>query len=177
MKRLIALSTIAFCVLTLTGCANSYYGPGRRPYADAQLEDLLRFGADLANKSSTNRAVACRSQLKRHREFPSADTKLHLLIGRSLSDECGDINTILDAVNAIPRRELRDERVQWLIEMQSEILKRQSYTSRRLGAAEKKQKGSSPGADSSKDEARILREKLEAIRSLERRMDETSDGQ
>ncbi len=173
--RLSARGVIAASLFFLSGCTpyyDSYHygGDSSGPYADARLEELLRFGADLANRSASSRAETCRSLLKRNQANPTVGIKLHLMMGRTLSDSCGDISRIVSSVASIPPRNLPDDRVQMLIEIQTETLKRLASTPRRAGDADKKGGG---GQDSPKDEARLLREKLEAIRSLEKKLDES----
>lgn len=186
---LAALSLLAGCTQYDTG----WFG---RPslartgdyYARADLDELLRFGADLARKSGSARAEECRRLLKRQRETPGVGVQLHLMSGRLLSESCGDARRIVDAVNSIPAGSLPDARVQWLVAAQTATLKRLGGTSKRIAAAERlerKQKQRAPEAqrapdsprvpESQKDEARVLREKLEAIRSIERKLDEATD--
>ena len=179
----------------MAGCARFNHGFAGRSsdrtsdsYAQSNLDELLVFGADMASKSMSSRADVCRSLLKRQRETPGTGIQLHLMVGRLLSDACGDSNRILEAVEAIPAKNLPDERVQRFVSIHTEALKRINTLSRRVGSLERKQKSvqtvleSKDAKDtklvkgSKKDEARLLREKLEAIRSMEKRLDESGEG-
>ncbi len=104
------------------------------------------------------------------------------MVGRLLSDACGDIPKILNGVDSIPPGSLSDERMQKLVAIHTEALKRLQNVSRKLGSLERKQKTSNlywnrkiPDG-SKKDETRLLREKLEAIRSMEKHLDESGDA-
>jgi len=152
-------------------------------YAQSDLNELLSFGEDFSNQSSARRADICRTLLNRQKEAPGEGVQLHLMMGRLLSDACGDIPKIVAGVESIPPRNLPDDPVRSLVAIQTEALKRMNHASRRLGAFEHKQKSvqvvleskepkESKGAK--KDEARLLREKLEAIRAMEKKLDETS---
>jgi hypothetical protein len=176
--RSAAMIALAF----LSGCAEFQSGWWGRPsssrpsdyYARSDLDELLRFGGDLAKRTSSYRADECRRLLKRQQETPGlVGIQLHLMTARLLSDACGDAWRIADSVSAIPPGRLPDQRVQWLVATQAEALKRLGSASRRVVAAERKQKAGQGAPESPKDEARILREKLEAIRSMERRLDKT----
>jgi hypothetical protein len=104
------------------------------------------------------------------------------MVGRLLSDACGEIPRILDGVASIPPRSLNDERMQRFVAINTEALKRLNNQSRKLGSLERKQKTvqnvleSKDSTGSKKDENRLLREKLEAIRAMEKHLDESGDA-
>ena len=174
-------------LLLLTGCAefNSGWNENSNryndPYAQSDFDELLAFGANMSKISAASRADACRILLKRQKDAPGAGVQLHLVVGRLLSDACGDIPKILNGVNAIPPGSLSDERMQKLVAIHTEALKRLQNVSKKIGALEHKQKSvqsvpeSKDANGSKKNEARLLREKLEAIRSMEKHLDETGD--
>ena len=155
------------------------------PYARSDLDELLDFGASLGGKTSSARSEVCRALLKRQKEAPGAGVLLHLMTGRLLSDACGDIPKILDDVDAIPLDGLPDERVRRLVSVEKEALKRMHRPSKKLATLERKQKSlqsllgsknpsKARDAKVSKDgEARLLRDKLEAIRDMEQKLDES----
>jgi len=189
-KRLLGMSLI---LLLLAGCASLRGKPSgdRRDdaYARADLDELLGFGAELAGKTGTARAETCRSLLNRQKEEPGTGVQLHLLAGRLLSDACGDIPKILAGVDAIPAKDLSDKQVGQWVAAQTEALKRLHHASKRLAALERKQKtvqsvleskepkAPAKGPKPAKDgEARLLRDKLEAIRAMEKKLDESGDG-
>ncbi|MGZ8238965.1 MAG: hypothetical protein ACXW00_10195 [Methylobacter sp.] len=186
---------LALSLLLLTGCAdfnagwNGYQDPYYSdPYAQSDFDELLAFGANMSKISSTSRAEVCRTLLKRQKNPPGAGIYLHLMVGRLLSDTCGDIPKILSGLNAIPPGSLHDERMQRFVAIHTEALKRLQNVSRKVGTLERKQKSvqsvldskdtneSKDTAGSKKDETRLLREKLEAIRSMEKHLDENSDA-
>jgi hypothetical protein len=115
------------------------------------------------------------------------------MMARLFSDACGTIPGILEDVGFIPPGSLSDERVQKLVAIHTEALKRLKAASRQPAPLECKQKtvrsahgsknatgsknttGSKNVTGSKNDENRLLREKLEAIRSMEKHLDESGD--
>jgi hypothetical protein len=195
----------------LSGCADmrptwtepSLARPDRY-YARSDLEEILRFGADMARKSPSSRAEECQSLLKQFQVAPGTGVRLHLLTGRLLSDACGDVRKVIAAADEIPPAALRDPLLRWLVAAQVETLKRQvgnatrkpHVVERRYRSAPAPAKGSGasqktkPGLVATppprpesvpspkkeepagaKGEAKVLRDKLEAIRDLERKLD------
>lgn len=184
----IRLTSLALSISLLAGCAdfnagwNGYSAPYNDPYAQSDFDELLAFGANMSRISSSARADVCRTLLKRQKNPPGPGIHLHLLVGRLFSDSCGDIPKVLDGVSSIPPGTLYDERMQRLVAIHTEALKRLQSVSRKTGTLERKQK---PGQSvveskdingSKKDETRLLREKLEAIRSMEKHLDESGDA-
>lgn len=173
--------------MLLAGCAefnagwNGYPDRYNDPYAQSDFDELLAFGANMAKISPSSRSEVCRTLLKRQKNPPGAGIHLHLMVGRLLSDTCGDIPRILDGISSIPPGSLYDERMQRLIAIHTEALKRLQSVSRKVGALEHKQKSvqsvleSKDAGGSKKNETRLLREKLEAIRSMEKHLDESGD--
>lgn len=178
--------SLALSLLLLAGCAefnsgwNSYPERYNGPYAQTDFDELLRFGANMAIISSSSRAKVCHTLLKRQKDYLETGIVLHLMIGRLLSDACGEIPRILDGVASIPPGSLHDERMRRFVDITTEALKRLQNVSRKLGSVERKQKTvqsapeSKDAKGSNKDETRLLREKLEAIRSMEKHLDESS---
>ncbi len=181
---------LALCLLLLTGCASYHsgwnaYSPSyyNDPYSQSDFDELLGFGATLANISPASRAETCRTLLKRQRDSRASmeGIQLHLMVGRLLSDACGDIPRILNGVASIAGR-LNDNRTRKLVAIHTEALKRLNHQSRRLGSLDRKHKTlpnelesqETPG--SRKDENRLLREKLEAIRAMEKQMDQSDEA-
>ena len=136
----------------------------------------------MAGISASSRADVCRSLLKSQKGSSGVGIQLHLLVGRLFSDECGDIPTVLDGVATIPRESMQDERLQKLVAIHVEALKRLNNPAKAVCAQEHKPKTVQPAQEtkepttSKKDENRLLREKLDAIRSLEKQMDGTNSG-
>jgi hypothetical protein len=176
--------SLTLSLLLLGGCAQMYPAYSDRyndPYAQSDFDELLAFGANMSKIPASSRADVCRTLLKRQKNPPGAGIHLHLMVGRLLSDACGDIPKILNGVNSIPPGGLTDDRMQKLVAIHTEALKRLQNVSRKVGSLERKQKNvqsvleSKDANGSKKNEAQLLREKLEAIRSMEKHLDETGD--
>ncbi len=183
-------TSLALSLLLLTGCAqynpgwNSYSNPYNDPYSQSDFDELLAFGANMAKISSSSRAEVCNILLKRQKNSLGAGIQLHLMVGRLLSDSCGDIPRILNAVASLPPGNYYDERLQRLIAIHTETLKRMNNGSRKTGTLVRKSKTAQPepvteskeAKGSKQDENRLLREKLEAIRTMEKTLDESGDA-
>jgi hypothetical protein len=180
---------LALSLLLTSGCArfNSVSGAWfsnryDAPYAQLDFDELLSFGSNMASIPTSSRADVCHSLLKSQKSSSDVGIQLHLLVGRLFSDECGDIPTVLDGVASIPRESLYDERLQKLVAIHTEALKRINNQSKNVCTQEHKQKTVQPvlepkeSTGAKKGETRLLREKLEAIRSLEKQMDGTNSG-
>ncbi len=199
LLSLLRLISLGLILSLAAGCAHyksAQQGRGAGRYPDTptarpEIDELLGFGADMAEKPASARAEECKSLLKRQREAPSPGVQLYLMIGRLLSESCGDISKVLDGVESIPAKALSDERVRWLVAIDTEALRRMANLSRRIGSLERKHKTVQTVLESKesketkeskdtkggkKDEARMLREKLEAIRAMEKKLDESGEG-
>jgi hypothetical protein len=192
MLSLLSMRKISLALLLsiLTGCAQHNTGMGGgfterfnpAPYAQSDFDELIEFGGNMANMNAASRSELCRSLLKRQKESPGPGLQLHLMVGRLLSDACGDIPRILDGVASIPAGYLNDERMTRLVAIDTEALKRMNSLSKKLGSVESKQKTlqtvqePKETSGSKKDENRLLREKLDAIRSMEKQLDESGEG-
>ena len=179
--------SLALSLLLLAGCAELYphYGYSDRPYdpyTQADLDELLTFGANMANIPASSRTEVCQTLLMRQNKSPGAGLQLHLMVGRLLSDACGGIPGILDGVSSIPAAKLYDERLQKLVAINTETLKRINNLSKKAVSLMRRQKTvqslleSKDAKGSKKNETRLLREKLEAIRSMEKHLDESGDA-
>ena len=180
--------SLALSLLLLSGCAqlnsrwDGYSDRYNNPYAQSDFDELLGFGANMAKISPSSRAEVCRTLLKQHKDSSGAGIQLHLMVGRLLSDACGEIPRILDGIGSIPPGSLYDERMQRFISINTEALKRMNNLSKKLGSLKRKQKTvqsvleSKDTNGSKKNETRLLREKLEAIRSMEKHLDESGDA-
>ena len=184
----IRILSLALSLWLLAGCAefnsgwDGYSDPYNDPYAQSDFDKLLAFGANMAKIPPSARAKVCRTLLNHPKNPPGAGILLHMMIGRLLSDTCGDIPRILDGVGSIPPGSLYDERMQRLVAINTEALKRMQNVSKKPGSPERKQKPvqsvpeSKDTNGSKKNETRLLREKLEAIRSMEKHLDESESG-
>ena len=176
-------NTILALSLVLSGCAdfnagwNGYPGRYNDSYAQSDFDELLAFGANMSKMSPASRAEMCRCLLKRQKNSPTPGIKLHLMVGRLLSDACGDIPRILDGLASIPPRNLVDERMLRLVNIDTEALKHLHSASRKPSKQKTAQSvHESKDADASNNnETRLLREKLEAIRSMEKHLDESGN--
>lgn len=186
---LMRILTLTASLLALSGCAEVDSNIKEHlptvhsaPVVHSDVDELLDFGNNLSNMNSASRTETCRSLVKRQKEEPEIGVLLHLMVGRLLSDACGDIPKLLDEIAGIPPANLGDERMRHLVAIHSEALKRIGHASKKLGSLERKQRTvqnvleTKDAASSKTQESRLLREKLEAIRSMEKQLDETSEG-
>jgi hypothetical protein len=184
----IRLITLASVLSLITGCTQ--LGSGFRggflnnyndPYTRSDYDELLVFGDNMTNMSASSRAEVCRSLTRRQKESHDPGIQLHLMVGRLLSDSCGSIPKILKGVDTIPPGYLSDSRLRRFVSINTEALKRMNNGARRSGSVDSRQKKSQTASESNgsrgskKDENRLLREKLEAIRSMEKQLDENLD--
>jgi hypothetical protein len=146
----------------------------------SDLDELLTFGGNMARSSTAARNEICRFLLKNQSTSPDSKVQLQLMIGRLLSDSCGDIPKILDGISTIPTEFLSGERMQNMVIIQTEALKRLLPALKKpVTPPERKQKSDKPGlelketTETKKTETDLLREKLEAIRSMEKHLDES----
>lgn len=177
--------SLGFGLFLLSGCAGFNSGLNQStprynkdPSSNTEFDELLAFGNNMALSPTSSRAKMCRSLMK----YPRGDTGngiwLRLMVGRLLSDACGNIPRILDGVKSIPPSSL-DLRTQKLVNIDTEALMRLNSMPRRLVVKQSKQKPapsqveSKPAKVSNSHETRLLREKLEAIRTMEKQMDES----
>jgi hypothetical protein len=194
------LNTLRHIGLTLTlalmsGCTQTHSGYwqdrftshfNNDPYTQIDVDELLSFGANMANVQAASRAELCKSLLMRQKNSEDAGIQLHLMVGRLLSDDCGSIPSVLEGIRAIPTDYLSDPRLQRLVSIHTEALKRMDrggqgkrstiqHNSRKTKplSKSKEPKETKP---TNQDENRLLREKLEAIRSMEKQLDESSNG-
>ena len=202
--------SLLLSLLLLAGCARFNFGwnedSGRHdaPYTQSSFDELLAFGANMANIPPLSRSEVCSTLLKRQKDYPgTTGIELHLMVGRLFSDTCGDIPEILKGVGSIPPENLSDERVQKLVSIYTEALKRSQAVSIKLSSLERKHKklqsvlesknvsrskknkpiskkngdeSKKTEDESKKNETQLLREKLEAIRSMEKHLDESGDA-
>jgi hypothetical protein len=111
----------------------------------------------------------------------SDDVQLQLMVGRLLCDACGDIPKILAGVKAISPNYMLDEKLQKFISIHTLTLQRIHNQSIKPVAIKQKPKKSKlltePKENTEKPtENHLLREKLEALRSMEKQMDENLEG-
>jgi hypothetical protein len=202
--------SLLLSLLLLAGCARFNFGwnedSGHHDgsYMQSSFDELLAFGANMANIPPLSRSEVCSTLLKRQKDYPgTTGIELHLMVGRLFSDTCGDIPEILKGVGSIPPENLSDERVQKLVSIYTEALKRSQAVSIKLSSLERKHKklqsvlesknvsrskknttiskktedeSKKTEDESKKNETQLLREKLEAIRSMEKHLDESGDA-
>lgn len=174
----------------ISGCASFNSAPSEPapepaydPYAHSGIDELLAFGASMSAMSEAERSALCKSLTNTQKISPSSGKQLHLMLGRLLSDSCGDISKIIKEVQAIKPNYADDERLQRLISINILALQRLQSPTKKTGAEtrSKKSKSKTDAKDVTtepvKEESRLLREKLEAIRSIEKQMDESVESQ
>ena len=190
MQRLSKTVIVALAIIVslLAACApyssrwNGYRSYRDSSHSDVYFDDLLDFSANMAKISPSARAKVCRT-LTRQGASPGTKRKLYRMSGRLFSGSCGDIASILSDVDAIPSAKLSNERLRKLIAIQTEALRSLQYESavqdymaqnpKPVEAAPKPKHRAQKAP--SNDEARLLREKLEAIRAMEKHLDEIDD--
>ena len=182
--------SLAGCSEFTTGVKPGYYDP----YGMADYDELIGFGANMTHMTESGRTEMCRSLQDRQQTNPAPGLTLHRMIGRLLSDDCGDIGQILAAVAAMPPDALSEVRMRQFVAVNTETLKRMDSLSKRVTLAQRKQKSCPSVANTrsskrsksvkkeevtttqDKNETQLLRDKLEAIRSMEKQLDESGDG-
>jgi hypothetical protein len=148
------------------------------------FDNLLDFSFKVSTLSPTARTELCKSLLKRQKEASNVDIQIQLTIARLFSDSCGDIPKLLDALNTSTANSPVDEQTQKLLGVSVELLKRLNTTSKSLTILERKQKSLQMLLDSkgkeepnnTKNDAKLLRDKLEAIRAMEKQLDNPSEN-
>jgi len=159
--------------------------PPPKPIEKSQFDELLDFAANFAGMPATPRTETCRALLKNQKEHPGPQIQLRLLVGRLYSDNCGEISKILEGVAALPAETVAEDRLQKLVTTYKEALKRMMTSAKKINVLERKQKAvetesalePKPVAKEPKNgESSLLRDKLEAIRSMEKQLDEKKDG-
>lgn len=181
------LKILLSITVLLSGCAELSPGWNRYrpnyPNSASQLDfdELLTFGNNLANSTSSARTKICRTLLKHQKATRDPSVTLHLMVARLLSDSCGDITRLIEDVRAIPTSSLPDTRFEKLIAIDVETLKRMNGQTKKTVSLECRQKSNSAvgmpknSHGNNKSENNLLREKLEAIRAMEKKMDEGTD--
>lgn len=166
---------LALCSCLLAGCAGNFYDFPLHTYGreSPSVGELIDFQSDFAHKSPASRSEECRTLSQRQRETPHARWILRLMLGRALSEACGDVAKLLRAYDNLTARNVLDQPVAGMAAYQAEILRRVGTGGRKGSIADRKTK-SEPTLKTGKDESKLLREKIEAIRSIEKKMDEQS---
>ena len=184
------IRTLSFlvCLLLLFGCTpynsrydgdyDRYEGHPSEASGESNADELLGFGARMSKMSASSKTKECRNLLKRQNKNPGTETQLRLMVGRLHSDSCGDISKILSGVNSIPKGRL-SQSTQHLIAIHTVALKHLNALSKKfglLGCNKYNEASNSEQIDvkgSNKNETRLLREKLEAIRAMEKHLDDS----
>lgn len=151
----------------LTGCGGNYYGSnsGYGGGDSVDVDDLLEFQASFADKSPSVRADECRRMLKQQQQSAQPGSTLRLMIGRPLSEACGDPGRLVRSYESLRSKRYLGRATEGFGNYQSKVLQRMAGADRagsRAGNAQKQ----------GKDESRVLREKLEAIRNIEKELDQ-----
>lgn len=182
------LKTIALVspLLLLNACAH-FNKPEPEPVPECQVvakpaskfDQLLAFAVDTSKMPPPARAELCRGLVKRQKDTPDSNTLMQILVARTLSDSCGEIGKLLDQATAIPAAAYDDDQLRQFIGLQQEVLRNLQFMSKRLNSLEKKKKKLLGVTDkelteNNPDETRLLREKLDAIRTMEKQLDSGS---
>lgn len=149
-------------------------------YTQSAIDELLTFAANMAKLSESSRAEQCKSLLDTRQKAKNDTVQLHLLVGRLLSEACGDIPQRLEEIKHLKAVYAADTNLQKLIILHEQVLINMHNQSQKLATIEhRRQKTKSnletkEALESKDNETRLLREKLEAIRSMEKQLDESS---
>ena len=151
MKTNFAL-IVCLAAWLLSGCAGFKASKDdlNAVYDSEDLDELLHFGSDMANKSASSRAEVCQALLNRRQAAPSTGVQLHLLTGRLLSDDCGDIGDILQGIDGATLKTIADEPVRSLVAAQMEALRRMDNPSQNESAVKRKPKTAQHASESKK---------------------------
>lgn len=150
----------------------------------SEFDELFAFQAGMAEIPAASRTEICRTLLQSQKQAPDFTVQLKLIAGRVLSDSCGDLAKTLEAVANLPPEKLGDQRLRRFVAVNKETLAHMLELSKKLGSLERKQKklrnvfdnkdaNATPRSDDTT--STLLREKLDAIRSMEKQLDETGD--
>lgn len=178
---------ILFILLSLiiTGCISfnsdhkNKLPPPPDPYSKSGVNTLLAFGANMANMSEASQSELCKSLLESQQTAPSDSVQLRLMVGRLLTGSCGDIPKILEDIDAIKPHYISDENLLRFITLNTQVLTHMHTQAVKLDNIEhdqQKVKSILNSKGEKKKETRLLREKLEAIRSMEKQLDESSNN-
>ena len=149
-------------------------------YTQSAIDELLTFAADMAKLPESSRAEKCKSLLNTPKKTANDNVQLHLMVGRLLSEACGDIPKRLKEIEHLKAIYAADNNLQKLIILHEQVLINMHNHSQKLATIEHRRQKTKSNLESkealeSKDnETRLLREKLEAIRSMEKQLDESS---
>jgi hypothetical protein len=180
MKTLACSLTLVAATATLAGCSDLETRPPEvsavcePTTTNRDLQEILAFGAQMAAANAGKREETCRTllQTQKNGKWEQA-ALLRLIQGRLLSDACGNIGKLLEAAAAA---QMEPELQNWF-KVQIEALKRINNTSKKLTIQTRKLKSSEANQQPKDDENRLLREKLDAIRSIETQIDGNAAGQ
>lgn len=183
------LSGSIFLILMLPGCAEYFSSQPVKttaqqnaPYSQSTIDDLLAFGASMTTMPDSSRADLCISLVDSQKNAALNSVQLQLMVGRLLSDACGDIPKIVEEVEAIEPKYASDDRLQRLISINLQALKRMHKLEHKKRVEMRKSKKAKMivepkgVTEPSQNEADFLRKKLEAIRSIDKQMNDNLDG-
>jgi hypothetical protein len=155
-------------ILLLPGCGGGYYGPGRSyGGGSVDVDDLVQFQSSFADKSPSARAEECRRMLRYQQQSPQPGWALRLMIGRPLSEACGEPGRLVRSYESLRSKRYLGRGAEGMGNYYAKLLQRLNVA----GGAR-----SEPTSRAGKDDAKLLREKLEAIRAIEKEMDERNAG-
>lgn len=178
---------VLLCSFLLGGCAGHRFGfpSGTRGDESPNVGELVNFQVDFAAKSPADRVKECRALRKKQGAKPEARWLLRLMIGRALSEGCGEPAALLRAYDALAGQRSLEQPVAGMAAYQAEVLKRVGRPARQAVPTGRKSRDETvqpagkdkaePTPPAAKDEAKLLREKLDAIRSMEKKMDEITE--
>jgi exonuclease VII large subunit len=173
------------------------------PYSSASVDDLILFAGRFAELPVAARLAECRDLRQIYRHTPQLGARLHLLLARSVSDACGDVE---DAISMIDDSlgEIKDPRLKAYLTYQKAVFNRlsqcqdrcrnlakqvvQTRLSERKAAQRLRSRAAEvrrlrmqeqtvrkARADENGDELRALQQKLEALKDIEQTLEKPTD--
>lgn len=177
-----------FLIFILPSCAEYFSSQPLKtttqqniPYSQSTIDDLLAFGASMTTMPDGSRADLCISLVDSQKKAALNSVQLQLMVGRLLSDACGDIPKIVEDIEAIEPKYASDDRLQRLITINLQALKRMHKLEHKKRVEMRKSKKTKmivkpkDVTEPTQNEADFLREKLEAIRSIDKQMNDSVD--
>lgn len=151
-------------------------------YTKSTIDELLDICADMAKLSASSRAEKCKSLLASQQTTNNDRVQLQLMVGRLLSEDCGEIPKRLEEIEHLKISYASDNKLQKLLLLHEQVLITMQNQTQKMATLEHKRHKvktdleTKEALESKDNETRLLREKLEAIRSMEKQLDESSNN-
>ncbi|MDD2769744.1 MAG: surface-like protein [Methylococcus sp.] len=181
---LIMVSSLAGCQLFQPAKAPEQpVTPLLRDYGATDLDGLIRYSEDLAKMTPAERVPECQQVDRMQLSNPRMGYRLHLLLAQMVTDGCGEAAATLQNINAVPN-EIGDAKVRSWLGYLGELVSRAKKQADEKAELDKQLKTAQTGkhkvhkdvkAKDSKiqnleSEVEELRNKLNALKSIERKL-------